>query len=411
MIIINNLTPDQKTAYCTLLSLQEILKNDTVLTETEIAQYKDMLSKKKKELVYSIYFADKTGKGFHTLKDGRIKSYKPQFFARTEEALLEKLYDYYFKHTLSDVYEQWVRYRIETKTVSNKTIQEDISIWNRFIKNTDLATMQITMIKARHILKLFHVWTGDGLITKKDFCNRKAVLNGILGYAVMLEIVDYNIISSIPTRDLKFKIQPSKKKAYTEEERRKMLNYLSTLKPDAYILAIQLAFYGIFRIGEIKALQWSEEDENTVTIYQQLVEEHTIMDDLTLGKRQTTLKLPKGNPHYSIRTEQVSAKGLEILKEMKLLNPTGDLLFMHNGKPLTTDRFNARLKKYCKEADIPYLSSHKIRFSNASILFDNGTPIKAIKRLLGHSNLAMTEHYIEQPVSNYAENSLAEVLM
>ena len=123
------------------------------------------------------------------------------------------------------------------------------------------------------------------------------------------------------------------------------------------------------------------------------------------------MKLPKGNPHYSIRTEQVSAKGLEILKEMKLLNPTGDLLFMHNGKPLTTDRFNARLKKYCKEADIPYLSSHKIRFSNASILFDNGTPIKAIKRLLGHSNLAMTEHYIEQPVSNYAENSLAEVLM
>ena len=410
MLNLNKLTTEQKTAYRTLSTLQDLLKNDTVLDEKEMAQYNQMISKKKKDLVYSIYLDGKKGKGFHQCKDGRIKSYKPQFFARSEDELIEKLYDYYFKHTLEDVFTDWVHYRMDTKIVSNKTIQEDISIWNRFFKDTELASMQISTIKARHILKLFHIWTGDGLITKKDFCNRKAVLNGIFGYAVMQEILDSNIITSVPVRDLRFKIQSAEKNAYTEEERFKLLNYLSSLEPDAYILAIQLALYGIFRIGEIKGLHWNEDDGNTVKITRQLVEEHKIMDDLTLGCKQNSLKSPKGNPYYSVRTEQISNNGLAILKKMKVLNPTGDLLFMYNGKPLTTDRFNARLKKYCEAIDIPYRSSHKIRFSNASILYDNGTPIKAIKKLLGHSNLQMTEHYIQQPVNDYIANPLAQVL-
>lgn len=37
---------------------------------------------------------------------------------------------------------------------------------------------------------------------------------------------------------------------------------------------------------------------------------------------------------------------------------------------MTTDSFNRRLKKYCKEAGVPYHSSHKIRFYNASTAFD-----------------------------------------
>lgn len=389
--------------------MQELLKNDT-LDLAETAQYTAMISKKKKELVYSIYFTGKKRKEFYICKDGRVKSYNPQFIAKTEAELIEKLYNYYFHHTLRDVFHKWVQYRLSTKIVANKTVQEDISIWNRFIETTEIATMQVTTIKARHILKLFHLWTGSGLITRKDFCNRKSVLNGIWGYAVTQEIIDSNIISSLPTNDLKFKLPPQNKKAYTEEERTKMLEYLSTLKPDAYTLAIQLAFYGIFRIGEIKALSWKPEDGATVKIQQQLVEEHQILDDLSLGKREMILKLPKGNPNYSIREETISEKGLEILKQMRRLNPTGTLLFLHNGRPLTTDRFNARLKKYCTEIGIPYLSSHKIRFSTSSLLYDKGTKIKEIQKLLGHSNLAMTEHYIQQRVCDYSSTSMAQIL-
>ena len=68
MFDINTLTTEQKTAYRTLLALQEILKNANVDT-AEVAQYTDMISKKKKELVYSIYFTGKKRKEFYKCKD------------------------------------------------------------------------------------------------------------------------------------------------------------------------------------------------------------------------------------------------------------------------------------------------------------------------------------------------------
>lgn len=58
-----------------------------------------------------------------------------------------------------------------------------------------------------------------------------------------------------------------------------------------------LAFYGIFRIGEIKGLTWSNEDENTVYIQQQLVEERSLKDDMTFSHPYRIVKNPKGNPY------------------------------------------------------------------------------------------------------------------
>ena len=209
---------------------------------------------------------------------------------------------------------------------------------------------------------------------------------------------------------MKFKLSEPTKKAYTIEERNLLLAYLKTLEPDAYILAIMLAFYGIFRIGEIKALVWDKTLGNTITIQEQLVEERSLQDDMTFSLPQRVLKAPKGNPYYSIRTEEVSKEGVAVLEKMKELNPTGSLLFMHNGRPLTTDTFNRRLKKYCTALGITYLSSHKIRFTNASILFNAGVKEIDIQPLLGHSNLAMTRHYIGQRVIERDTSQMAQIL-
>ena len=86
---------------------------------------------KKKKLVSEIYFKDKKRKEFYACKDGRYKSYNPQFIAPSEKELVQKLYDYYFNNTLEDIYKQWVQHRAETQIVSQKTIEEDIGIWNR----------------------------------------------------------------------------------------------------------------------------------------------------------------------------------------------------------------------------------------------------------------------------------------
>lgn len=403
------LTSEQIQLQNSIYELQNICSNAT-LTSTEMVQLLDMTKKQKKKLVSEIYFKDKKRKEFYTCKDGRVKSYNPQFIAKNEDDLIDKLYCYYFDNTLESVYKSWVRYRADTKIVSGKTIEEDISIWRRFISDTPIATMKIIDIKPKHIIELFHKWTGNGLITKKDFNNRKSVLNGIFRYAVLKEILISNPITSISCNELKYKYAEIHKKAYTKEERLKLLNYLDTLPPDAYILAIKLAFYGIFRIGEIKALTWDISDGNKVTIRNQLVEERILQDDFTLTAPQLVVKDPKGNPHYSIRTEYISQKGVEILTEMKNLNPDGEFLFMFQGRTLTTDSFNKRLKKYSTIVGIPYLSSHKIRFTGASMLYDAGVKAIDIQPLLGHSTLAMTQHYIGQKVDERDLSQMSTVL-
>ena len=42
---------------------------------------------------------------------------------------------------------------------------------------------------------------------------------------------------------------------------------------------------------------------------------------------------------------------------------------------------------------LPYYSSHKIRFYGATELFNAGVDPEQIRRVMGHTTLAMTEHY------------------
>ena len=404
------LTDEQKELLKSIHNLK-ILSSNATLSASEVAFYHDMTNKKKEKLVTQIYFQDKDSKDFYQCKDGRFKSYNPQFIAATREALIEKLYIYYFDHTFEAIYKQWTKHRIKTQIVSGKTIEEDISIWKRFLSCSPLAHMQIAEIKPKHIMNLFQEWTGNGKISRKDFNNRKSVLNGIFRFAVLHEIIPYNPITSLPCNELKFKVSAKKTKAYSLDERKALLDYLNTLKPDAYVLAIQLAFMGIFRIGELKGLSWNPADGNRVSINCQLVEERTINEDLSLGELTRTLKTPKGNPYYSIRTEYVSSEAVALLQQMKDLNPDGKLLFLHEGRELTTDTFNRRLKKYCTAVGIPYLSSHKIRFTGASMLYAAGVPAVEIQPLLGHSNLAMTQHYIGQQVTPQDDSKMARILI
>lgn len=364
------LTKKQFKSYNLILSLQSLMGND-ILSSSEIAQYEEMILSQKRKLVHELYFENKRRKEFYACKDGRIKSYNPQFIAKNENELIEKLYMHYFDNTLENTYVKWLRNRVDTKIVANKTIEEDMGIWNRFISTSEISKMQISEIKLKHLMRLFQKWTGNGLISRKDFNNRKSVLNGIFHEAVLEEIITHNPIKSISCSSFKYKMPKAKKKAFSIEERQRLLTYLKTLEPDAYILAIMLMFYGIFRIGEIKGLSWEIEDGNTVLIQQQLIKERALQDDMTFSEPHRVLKDPKGNPFYSIRSEVLPPEGVKVLTKMKELNPNGDLLFMYEGRTLTTDTFNRRLMKYCEAIGISYLSSHKIRFTNASMLYDN----------------------------------------
>ena len=70
--------------------------------------------------------------------------------------------------------------------------------------------------------------------------------------------------------------------------------------------------------------------------------------------------------------------------------------------------FNEHLKSYCEDLGIRGAkdkSSHVIRFTVASVLYLKGMPLTDIQRLMGHTSLSMTLHYLRKilPAKNTAE--------
>ncbi|MCR4745549.1 MAG: site-specific integrase [Lachnospiraceae bacterium] len=385
--------------------LKNILRFDNLKSD-EVSAIENMISKKKTKLVEDVYrTAHPRAKEelFYQLADGRWKSKKPDFYAKSREELVEKLYKFFFVHTFKEVYLEWVSMRIRNGVKSKKTIQEDLSILKNVYEKEPFIDMQIGEIKKRDIKYMYERWTGQGLITKKAFGNRKSALNGVFTFAAENDYIPINFIPSIGTSELKFKEPRHINKAFYREEREKLLRYLRTLKQDGYTLAIQLALYSTFRIGELRAIKHEDISGNILHIGHQLVEESdysidTMYMEVSKEPRQINEKLPKGNSHFSVRNVTLISDAVKIIEEARRINPDGEYLFMCNGRPLNNDTFNERLRKYCKEAGVPYLSSHKLRYTVASILFASGVEIAYLQKTLGHSNRAMTEHYIYETV-------------
>ena len=381
------------------------------LDDSETAIYEDMISKQKTKLVEKVYrTAHPNAKEelFYHLSDGRWKSKNPTFYAKSREELVEKLYKHFFVHTFQEVYLEWVDMRINHGIKSKKTIQEDISLLKNVFANEPIYNMPIEDIKKKDIKYMYERWTGPGLITKKAFMNRKSALNGVFVYAAENEYIPINFISSIGTSELKFKEPRHQVKAFHLGDREKLLQYLRTIDQDGYTLAIQLALYSTLRIGEIRAIRHEDIKDNILSIRHQLVEESNYSVDATnktikKEARYVNEKLPKGNCHYSVRDITLIPDAVDIINKAKEINPNGEYLFMCHGRELNNDTFNERLRKYCKEAGVPYLSSHKLRFTVASTMCSAGIDIGYLQKILGHSNRAMTEHYIYEPVKEYVD--------
>ena len=388
-----------------LENLLRILSLPATVSSEETAVI-DMISKRKHDLVMKVYRRShpRAKEEFYKTKRGYYRSRNPDFYCRTEEALIEKLYSFYFDDTLEAVYYRWIRQCVEEAAVSPKTIQEYHVLWKNVFEKSAIAQKCMRSITQADIKHLYKMWTGQGQILKSDFTNRKSMLNGLFVFALDSELIQINCVQSVSTRGLKFKPPVKRIKAYTPEQRKQLLTYLNARTPQTgYSLAARMCLYMPVRIGEIMGVKLSDIDfdANTMVINRQLGIERDISvnvdkREITFGKTVQNCKNPKGNPEYSIRTIPLTPEAAEILKEARRKNPFGEYLFMEYGRPLNNNTFNDWMRKFAKEAGVPYLSSHKLRFTVASILYNggHGIDLKLLQRILGHSNLAMTLHYV-----------------
>lgn len=316
-----------------------------------------------------------------------------------QEAIIEaynkaSLYDM----TLEQLYKKWMFWRKEIKT-ETKTMKENSNEWKRFIANKTIASTKVRNIDIIALNNFFMNITNDHSITYKRMVNVKSLLNGMFKYAVIyLNILPHNPMNDMDFKQFRNRCKPenSKKENYTQEERQAILDYLS-ISDEVYSLAIQLAFHLSLRIGELVALKREDIIDNMIYIRRSCRRNQQVEENLTFGSIQYTIEeRMKGNQAEGFRAIPLSTGARIILDKAIKLNPTGEYLFMRDEKPIIGDTFNEHLKRTCNKLNIPYRSSHQIRFTSATMMLEGGISVNQISTFLGHSNTQTTFHYIRQ---------------
>jgi integrase len=328
--------------------------------------------------------------------DGRNYIYinRKQFIGSDRTDLINKLYDHFYGTSLEGLYPDWLRWRRDCTHVSNKTIKENIFLWNAYFKDKSIVKIPIKELNATEFIKFFRAMLKAESMTRKRFNDAKSVLNGLFYYAIEIGRVNHNPIKEINFRQFQFKPVNGKKEIFTLAERQMLLDYLEPIN-DIFSLAVQLDFYLICRSAELRALRWTDIEGDIIKIQTQLLDDQTMNDDLTFNPRTyENVTHIKGNTDYGYRYMPLTDGAKQVLKRIKDVNPNGEFILMRDSEQLTTITFNRHLKAYCEAVGIEPRTSHKIRFTVASLLYKNGVPATTLQRLLGHSTLAMTLHYL-----------------
>lgn len=216
----------------------------------------------------------------------------------------------------------------------------------------------------------------------------KTVMSSVFTYGV-----NQGYIKTNPCYGALYKKDPSKAKKVKYLDKGQCQKLMSaTSEYSTFNTIIQFLLFTGLRIGECLALCWSDISfaDNTISI------NHT----LSFADDKWFLSVPK--TQTSFRTIKLSTYSKELLlrhkrEQDKLKETVGDA-WVHPDIVFTSaignyycrSFTNKQLKKILVDNDLPALSVHALRHSNASLMINNGFDVKAISEHLGHCNTAIT---------------------
>lgn len=322
---------------------------------------------------------------------------RKQYTGRDFDDLINNIYNEFFKvDSLESLYKDMMIYKRDVDCASDKTLKEYMFRWNK-LKKLEIVKKPLKNLKAIDYITAFKRFLAENTMTKTAFRDYKSVLNAIYYVAIERGIVEINPLETINYNQFKYKANNLEKQVLTVEQRKILLDYLNTVEEDMYTLAIQFDLCVLARIAEIKSLKVSDISNNYIRIQRQITDQQSMNDDLSFNVTEhIETEHIKGNTEQGYRNMPLIPLAKEILFKARKLNPSGEYIFMYENRPLTTVTFNRRLKKYCKACGIQLdsVSSHDLRFSVASALYKENVSPTELQKLLGHTTLQMTLHYL-----------------
>lgn len=301
--------------------------------------------------------------------------------------------------TLTDIFPKWLEIK-EVHTNSGSYIKRLYVDWNKYYKGKEIANIPIKDMTQIYLDKWAHQTIKNNNMTRKQYYNMSIIIRQCLDYCCQINILTTNPFKTITINNKLFrKVRKPKSKTQVFLAKEQML--LFNEANDSYLkcpkcttpLMIMFNFFVGLRIGELTALKWTDIEKDYLYIHRSEIED--IKLDLETGdvinnsfKVVEYTKSDAGDRYVFLNSE--AKKILKIVKKVNFEYDRYDdgfiFLNMRNGKRTTTDAVSTYLQNLCIRAGITNKSSHKIRKTYISSLFDHNINIDTIRRMAGHES-------------------------
>lgn len=212
--------------------------------------------------------------------------------------------------------------------------------------------------------------------------------------AMMTTAVQWQLILSNPCERVKPpKVERKEAHYYNIEEVNQMLELLEN-EPMKYRTMIHIVIFCGLRRGELTNLEWSDVDldNETISISKQL----QYLPEFGIYEVENA-KTDSGNRTISIPTALV-----DLIREYKDWQneekakwgdkwvESNKLFTKENGEPIHPHTPSQWFNKFIKRHNLPPLTFHQLRHTNASLLIGQGVDVATVSKRLGHADKSVT---------------------
>lgn len=204
------------------------------------------------------------------------------------------------------------------------------------------------------------------------------VLNQILSYASSHYHTDFSRCSR-----KKLKSKKRKAEALNQTEQVKLLKYLYD-EMDIHKLGIVICISTGLRLGEICSLKWEDIDFERKVLYV-----NRTVQRIAVEGHSTKTALMESDPKSIFSRREIPLSN-EIVKLIFPYFDGSDNYVINDERPMEPRTYQIKFQKYLRMAGVERKNFHILRHTFATNCINNGTDIKSLSEILGHSDVKIT---------------------
>ena len=334
---------------------------------------------------------------------------KKKIYGKTEEILIDKLFDYYglaiSDVSIAGVFELALAEKQTTQNVNPETIKRDRQTFNRFIIS-DFGARDIREISKVELRTYTQEMVQRIHPIETAFKAYKGILNLIFAYAMEYGIIKENPVPFVKNAVYLKGCERTKAKAenkiLSKEEidlvTKTVRSRMTQNRYHGYFIlgyAILLSVETGMRVGELCALKWDDVKEDGIHIHaQQLMYKENGRNYYYVDWTKDEKGFSQGGRRFPI-TIEIRNLLSEIKSVQDSLGIESEYVFCNReGRWIYTKVYSDCLRALCRSLGFQVTNNHTFRMSlNSNVFIPLGIPVTERARLLGHSVETNEKYY------------------